>query len=145
MPTRKQRRRTQKERRHEQAWYETDEFGNEVEVEAPEKEARSAEPKAKGTAGQKKQGGGGRPIKVPPQPSWSRAAKRAGLIGVVIFVAFYLVGSRNGSHDLTSALLISVIYAAIFIPFTYWVDGFSYKRWQKRAEQQGQKRPAKSR
>jgi hypothetical protein len=67
------------------------------------------------------------------------------LIGVVIFAAFYLVGSRNGSHNLASALLISVIYAAIFIPFTYWIDGFSYRRWQRRAEQQGQKRSARSR
>jgi hypothetical protein len=145
MPTRKQRRRTLKERRHEQAWYSTDEFGNEVEVDAPEKEERSVEPTAKGTAGQKKQGGGSRPIKVPPQPSWSRAVKRAGLIGVVIFVAFYLVGSRNGSHRLSSALLITVVYTAIFVPFTYWIDGFTYRRWQRRAEQQGPRRQVKSR
>jgi len=137
MPTRKQRRRTLKERRHEQAWYSTDEFGNEVEVEAPEKDERSVEPK--------KSGGGSRPVKVPPQPSWSRAVKRAGLIGVVIFVAFYLVGSRNGSHRLSSALLITVVYTAIFIPFTYWIDGFTYRRWQRRAEQQGPKRQIKSR
>ena len=136
----------QKERRHEQAWYEVDEFGNEVEVEAPEKEERSSEPRAaKGTAAQKKQGGSSRPVKVPPQPSWSRALKRAGLIGVVIFIAFYLVGSRNGHHDVASALLISVIYTAIFVPFTYWIDGFTYRRWQRRADQQGQKPSAKSR
>jgi hypothetical protein len=137
----------QKERRHEQAWYEVDEFGNEVEVEAPEREEPSPDPKSKPAAAQKKQGGSGRPVKVPPEPSWSRAAKRSLLIGVVIFAAFYLVGSRNGSssHRLSSALLISVIYAAIFIPFTYWIDRFSHNRWLRRAEQQGQKRQAKSR
>ena len=133
----------QKERRHEHAWYEVDEFGNEVEIEAPEREERIAEPKA--TASQKKQGGKDRSVRVPPRPSWSRAFKRAGIIGVVIFAAFYLVGSKSGSHRLTSALLISVVYTAIFVPFTYWIDRFSYNRWQRRAEQQGQKRTAKGR
>lgn len=155
MPTRKQRRRTQKGRRHdyeyETVWIDP-ETGEETDPpedfdpEAPDRRENGT-PKAKSGSAQKKQSGGSRPIKVPPQPSWSRAVKRAGLIGVAIFAAFYLLGSRNGSHNLASALLISVIYAAIFIPFTYWIDGFSYKRWQRRAEQQGQKskRPAKSR
>jgi hypothetical protein len=153
MPSRKQRRRAQKERRHDYE-YETvwvDPVSGE-EVEPPEDfapgkpdERENGKPRAKSSAAQKKQSGSNRPIKVPPQPSWSRAVKRALLIGVVIFAAFYLVGSRNGSHNLASALLISVIYAAIFIPFTYWIDGFSYRRWQRRAEQQGQKRSARSR
>lgn len=154
MPTRKQRRRTQKDRRHnyeyETVWVdpvtgeETDP-PEDFDPETPD-ERENGKPKAKSSTPQKKkQSGSDRPVKVPPQPSWSRAVKRAGLIGVVIFVAFYLVSSRNGSHHLVSALLISVIYSAIFIPFTYWIDGFSYKRWQRRAEQQGQKRSAKSR
>lgn len=151
MPTRKQRRRAQKGRRHDYE-YETvwvDPVTGE-ETEAPEDydptldEPANGKPKTR-TPAAKKPSGSSRPIKVPPKPSWSRAVKRAGIIGVVIFVAFYLVGSRNGGHSLVSALLISVVYAAIFIPFTYWIDGFSYKRWQRRAEQQGQKRPAKSR
>lgn len=155
MPTRKQRRRAQKDRRLGRYEYETvwidPETGEETdppedfEPEAAPAKRENGKPKAKSSAAQKKQSGSGRPTKVPPQPSWSRAAKRSLLIGVVIFAAFYLVGSKNGSHRLVSALLISVVYAAIFIPFTYWIDGFSYKRWQKRAEQQGQKRPAKSR
>jgi hypothetical protein len=147
MPTRKQKRRALKDRRHDYE-YETVWVDPETgeEVDAPE-DAETAEPEARKPkqGAQKKQGSTGREIKVPPQPSWSRAVKRAGLIGIVIFVAFYLVGSRNGSHHVASALLISVIYAAIFIPFTYWIDGFSYKRWQRRAEEQGQKRPSKSR
>jgi hypothetical protein len=155
MPTRKQRRRAQKGRRHDYE-YETiwvDPVSGE-EVEPPEDfdpgthdERENGKPNAKSPAAPKKQGGSARPVKVPPQPSWSRAVKRSLLIGVVIFAAFYLVGSKNGSptHRVASAALISVIYAAIFIPFTYWIDGFSYKRWQRRAEQQGQKRTAKSR
>lgn len=153
MPTRKQKRRALKDRRHDYE-YETVWVDPETgeETDPPEDydptvdEPESRKPKTKTSTAQKKQSGSDRPIKVPPQPSWSRAVKRAGLIGIVIFVAFYLVGSRNGSHHVASALLISVIYAAIFIPFTYWIDGFSYKRWQRRAEEQGQKRrPAKSR
>jgi hypothetical protein len=153
MPSRKQRRRAQKGRRHdyeyETVWVDPD-TGEEVDppedyVEPEPEKHENGRSKAKTPAAQKKQGSSAREIKVPPEPSWSRAVKRAGLIGVVIFVAFYLVGSRNGGHHLASALLISVIYAAIFIPFTYWIDRFSHNRWQRRAEQQGQKRPAKSR
>jgi hypothetical protein len=147
MPTRKQKRRALKDRRHdyeyETVWVDPD---TGEEVDAPEDAEESVEAPARKPAAQKKQqSDGARPVKVPPKPSWSRAIKRAGLIGVVIFIAFYLVGSKNGNHHVASALLISVIYAAIFIPFTYWIDGFSYKRWQRRAEEQGQKRPSKSR
>ena len=73
MPTRKQRRRLQKERRHQYETVWVDSEGNELDeppeelVARPEKlEKRdSAKPKAK--AAQKR---GGRQVRVPPPPSW---------------------------------------------------------------------------
>jgi hypothetical protein len=154
MPTRKQRRRALKERRHdyeyETVWVDPD-TGEEVEppedyvAEEPaqsENGKPKAKPKTKAKAAQRR---GGRPVKVPPPPSWNRAIKRAGLIGVVIFVFLYIAGTKNGSRSFATALFPSVIYTAVFIPFQYMLDRFMYTRWQRRAEQQGQKPAAKKR
>jgi hypothetical protein len=138
MPTRKQRRRALKERRHEYETVWVDEEGNELE-EPPEETAAApakrdgSKPKAR-PAPQR----GSRPGRVPPAPSWQRAAKRAVIIGVVIFVFIYVVGSKGG-HNLGGALLLSVLYTLLFIPFQFMIDRFAYNRWQRREEQQGRK------
>ena len=146
MPTRKQRRRALKERRHEYETVWVDAEGNELE-EPPEDAAvpetrNGTKPKPKGMATQQR---GGRAVRVPPPPSWSRAVKRAGLIGVVIFVFLYIAGSKNGSHNFATALFPAVIYTLVFIPFQYMLDRFMHNRWQRRADQQGQKPAAKKR
>jgi hypothetical protein len=146
MPTRKQRRKMQKERRHEYETVWVDGEGNELEelpedlVPAPEKRD-GARPKSKATQQQR----GGRAIRVPPPPSWQRAAKRALIIGAVIFVFIYLVGSRGGGHNLASALLLAVVYTALFIPFQYVLDRFAHNRWQRRADARAAGRAAKKR
>jgi len=150
MPTRKQRRRALKERRHEYETVWVDSEGNELE-EPPEETAAAperndkpkrdgAKPKAKTT-----QQRGGRQVRVPPRPSWRRAVKRGGLFGVVIFAVFAVLGSKNGQHNYSAAILFGVIYTVVFIPFTFMLDRFAYNRWQRRAEQQGQKASAKKR
>jgi hypothetical protein len=150
MPTRKQRRRALKERRHEYETVWVDAEGNELDeppedlVETAPEKRDGAKPKPKPNAKAAPQRGG-RSARVPLPPSWRRAAKRALMLGGVIFVLFYLLGSRNGGNRFASALLITVIYTALFIPFTFYVDRFSYRRWQRRAELQGQKGSAKKR
>ena len=148
MPTRKQRRKMQKERRHEYETVWVDSEGNELEeppedVAAATQQQRGAKPKSKAKATQQQRGG--RPIRVPPPPSWQRAAKRALIIGTVIFVFIYLVGSRNGQHSFASALLLAVVYTALFIPFQYVLDRFAHNRWQRRADAQAAGRAAKKR
>jgi hypothetical protein len=134
MPTRKQRRRAQKERRHEYETVWVDEEGNELDeppddlVPAAQKRD-GARPKAKAP-----QQRGGRPVKVPQPPSWRRAAKRSLIIGAVIFVAFYLAGAKNGSNRFLSAVEITVIYTLLFIPFQFTIDRFAYNRWQRREQ-----------
>jgi hypothetical protein len=142
MPTRKQRRRAQKERRHEYETVWVDSEGNELEeppedlvAAAPDKRANGAKPKAK-TQPQR----GGRAGRVPPAPSWQRAARRAFILGAVIFALFYVLGSKNGNHHIGSALALAGLYTLLFIPFTYYIDRFSHKRWQRRVEEQGSKR-----
>jgi hypothetical protein len=147
MPTRKQRRRALKERRHEYETVWVDDEGNELEeppeelAPTPEKRYR-ADGKPKPKAVQQR---GRKPGRVPPQPSWQRATKRALIIGAVIFVFFYLSGSRNGGNRLGFAVEITLLYTVLFIPFTFMIDRFSYNRWQRRADEQPAKRPAKKR
>ncbi len=149
MPTKKQRRRALKERRHEYETVWVDAEGNELDeppedVAATPERRDSAKPKHKAKAKPAQQRGG-RPVRVPPPPSWQRAAKRAGIIGAVIFVFIYLVGARNGGHSLGSALMLAVIYTALFIPFQFVLDRFAHNRWQKRADAQAAGRTAKKR
>jgi hypothetical protein len=144
MPTKKQRRRAEKGRRHEYETVWVDEEGNELE-EPPEELVETsgkrdgAKPKAK-PAPQR----GGRAARVPPPPSWRRAGRRALILGVAIFALFTILGAKHGSN-IGSALAISVLYTALFVPFTYYIDRFAYTRWQRRAEQQGQKSSARKR
>jgi hypothetical protein len=141
MPTRKQRRRAQKGRRHEYETVWVDAEGNELEeppeeeLAAPEKRTNGAKPNAK-VAPQRE----GRPVRVPPAPSWQRAFKRSAILGAVIFALFYMLGSKKGGHNLGGALALAAVYTALFIPFTYVIDRFSYNRWQRRAEEQGQQK-----
>jgi hypothetical protein len=152
MPTRKQRRRAQKERRHdyeyETVWVDPD-TGEEVEppedyVPEPEEKRENGKPKPKPKANAQPQRGG-RPVRVPPPPSWQRAGKRSLIIGAALFAVIYLLGSKNGHHSLVSALLLALVYTAIFIPAQFMIDRFAHNRWQRRADEQGAKRPAKRR
>jgi hypothetical protein len=154
MPTRKQRRRALKERRHdyeyETVWIDP-ETGEEVEppedyVEEATEERNGTnakpKPKAKPKPTQKR---GDRPVRVPPPPSWRRAAKRAVIIGVVIGVFIYISTAQSGGPSYARAFFTAAIYTLAFIPFQYWLDRFMYNRWQRRTEQQGQKPGAKKR
>lgn len=140
MPTRKQKRRRQQRFRHEQAWYEVDEFGNEVELDPDDVRAERA--KVEENGGRSKPSSqtkttqaqrGGRAIRTPPPPSWQRASRRAGLLGVVVFALFYLT-SRNGGGGILSVALIALLYTALFIPFTYAIDRYAYNRYLRRTQ-----------
>jgi hypothetical protein len=132
VPTRKQRRRLQKERRHEWETVWVDSEGNELE-EPPDDvaEPRPREKRSEGKPGPQRPQRGGRAGRTPLPPSWQRSLKRAGILGVVIFALFYLVTAKNGHHHFASALLLAVLYTALFVPFTYAIDRFAYRRWEK--------------
>ncbi|HEY6463238.1 MAG TPA: hypothetical protein VIY73_23885 [Polyangiaceae bacterium] len=125
MPTRKQKRRELKSKRHDYEFVYLDEEGNEVE--APEESARNGatKPAAKKQAAAPARGR----RRAPQPPSWQRAAKRAVLLGAVVFVLF---GMLNKNHNYAGAAIAAVIYTALFIPFTYTLDRFAYRRWAAR-------------
>ena len=150
MPTRKQRRRQAKEKRHEYEFVYVDSEGHELEEppEGVETEPKKSDERRNGSSPAPQQKGG-RAARVPQPPSWQRAAKRAGLLGIVVFILFSFSASRSHS-GWASALLPAVIYTALFVPFTYMIDRYAYRRYL--AKQQGgtagptgKKPPAKKR
>jgi hypothetical protein len=146
MPTRKQRRRLQKERRHEYETVWVDSEGNEIDEPPEELVAAAPEKRANGKPQAKAQAQrGGRPVRVPPAPSWRRAGKRSLILGGAIFALFFVLGSKNGGHNVGTALGLAALYTALFIPFTYFIDRFAYNRYQRRMEEQGSKGSARRR
>jgi len=137
MPTRKQKRREAKTKRHEYEFVYVDDDGNEVE-DVPEgllepKERRNgakADP-AKKPAQRQQAARGGRAGRTPQPPSWRRSAKRAAILGAIVFVLFSFMGGK-GNAKYAVALQLTVMYTLLFVPFTYAVDRFAYKRWQAR-------------
>jgi hypothetical protein len=135
MPTRKQRRRQQKSRRHDWEYVYVDEEGREVEVDPAELERpRDERPKAKQQAdrrnGRPRQGKQ-RPRRVPQPPSWRRAAKRAALLGA-LFVIVFAFGLGGKNRNPLGAVLIGVIYAVAFVPLQYFIDKITYRAYLKR-------------
>ena|SRR6478736_5944890 len=129
MPSRKQRRRREKAFRHEYGFVTYDEEGNEVEVEAAEIRPQRAKPeqRAKATPTGKR----GRPLRVPPVPSWRRSLRRGGIWGGLMFVV--LVFFLPGTGSPASRVLIGLLYAAAFVPLTYWIDRLAYRNYLRRS------------
>jgi hypothetical protein len=149
MPTRKQRRRQAKGKRHEYEYVYVDEEGNELddvpdeladEPKRRESPRNGAKPAAKSR--KQPQQRGGRAVRVPPQPSWQRAVRRSLILGAVVLVLF----ATTSKGHYANAIPLAVIYTALFIPFTYYIDRFAYRRWQARQDAGGSAtRPAKKR
>jgi len=132
MPTRKQRRREAKTKRHEYEFVYVDAEGNEVddvpaELEQAKKQPDERRNGSKPAASKQQQSARQRGRRTPPEPSWNRAFKRAGLLGVVVFVLFSFT-----AKSYASALPLAALYTIMFIPFTYFIDRFAYRRWQAR-------------
>jgi hypothetical protein len=132
VPTRKQRRRQLKEKRHEYEFVYVDGEGNELEElpegfeEQPKERSTARNGSKPATKKQPQRGGSAR--RTPPVPTWNRALKRGALLGVVVFALFSLTAKGNW----TSVLPLALLYTVLFVPFTYVIDRFAYKRWQAR-------------
>src|SRR6478736_2438153 len=128
MPTRKQRRREAKSKRHDYEIVYVDEEGNEVEPAPEELEAAKVERPERRNGAKPAPSRSGR---TPPPPTWRRSMRRAALLGIVVFFLFAL-GARGKSGGYASAAGLAVLYTALFVPFTYAIDRFAYRRWAAR-------------
>jgi hypothetical protein len=125
MPTRKQRRRQEKSRRHDYEYVYVDEEGNEIEVDADEAKAgRVASRNGRAKPNPRTAPG----ARVQP-PSWQRVAKRGAIFAPLMFITVMLT-SRDAS--LFQQLILTLWLMAIFLPFSYFMDSFMYRRYVKR-------------
>ena len=142
MPTRKQRRRREKNFRHEYETVLLDADGNERPLDDEEMRAERdarAQAKAEAKPAARKTGATdqrrGRGMREVAPPSWERALRRGGLMGGLMLVAFVFlfknapIGMRLGW---------GAFYAVAFIPLTYWVDRTAYRAYQRRLAKQAQ-------
>jgi hypothetical protein len=132
MPTKKQKRRNQKARRHEYEYVYLDDEGNEVPVEPSEQRAekngqRDSKPR-KNSGGKQPAARAGARRNIEP-PSWRRSARRALLFGPVLVVAMVLL---NRGQPFAQQVFPAVFLIAFFIPFSYFTDSFAYRLFQKR-------------
>lgn len=133
MPTRKQRRRRAKERRHEWEYVYVDEEGRELPVEdvsaVRERPARQpAKAQARpGRRGREPSAGGVR--KVDP-PSWRRVARRGAIFAPLMLVVVYLLRPKGAS---AAAILLQVVVLLLFfLPFSYFMDSMLYRSYRRR-------------
>jgi hypothetical protein len=124
MPSRKQRRRRAKERRHEWEDVWVDEEGNEVEP--PPEDAAPSRNGKRASAPARPQAGG---RQVQP-PSWRRVAKRGLIFAPLMFLTVTFL-----SGDLTIAQRIANtgFLLAFFLPFSYAMDALMYRMYMKRS------------
>lgn len=144
MPTRKQRRRRDKEKRHEYGYVLVDETGEERELDPAELRAQRTErgkPKdVTATNGKAVTDRRGRKIQ---PPSWRRAATRAAFFVVVLFL-FISLTRRGKSSRLADFLLVGV-YGVVSVPLFFWMDRLTYRRWQRQQDGAAAKPPAAKR
>ncbi len=131
MPTKKQRRRHQKARRHEYEYVYVDDEGNEVAVDPAELRAekdgqRESRP-GKGT-NRKPEGRSGARRSIEP-PSWRRSGRRALIFGPILVVAMMLF---NRNQPLVQQVFPAIFLMAFFIPFSYFTDSLAYRMYRKR-------------
>ena len=143
MPTKKQRRRRQKDRRHEYEFVYVDDEGREVEVDS--EELGQASPRRNGKRDAKRQpqkGRDGRPVRQVAAPSWRKVGKRALIFFPLIFLAFSFV---NSQQPVLTRLGVAVLYTAFFLPFMYLMDRAMYRSYLRRTGQPAPQRQPRKR
>jgi hypothetical protein len=133
MPSRKQRRRREKLKRHEyEEVYIDATTGEEVDVDSDELDqlAPKRQPKAATTKqAQPMRGRGGRVIQ---PPSWQRVIRRGAIFGPFMFITVYLLAPKH-NRPIAGLLLQTLVLLGFFIPFSYFMDRFTYNASLRRS------------
>jgi hypothetical protein len=121
MPSRKQRRRRAKERRHEWEEVWVDDEGNEIQAPADDvPQTRNAK-----TVRRSRQTG----MRQVQPPSWRRVAKRGLIFAPLMFLT---VSFLSTSLSQTEKVLQTVCLLAFFLPFSYAMDALMYRMYVRR-------------
>ena len=124
MPSRKQRKRRAKDRRHEWEYVYVDDTGEEVEVTEDEPISRNGK---RSPQQAKSKASGGREVQ---PPSWRKVGKRGLLFAPLMFLT---VTFLSGDLTMTQRLVNTAFLLAFFLPFSYAMDALMYRLYKKRA------------
>ncbi len=128
MPSRKQRRRREKLKRHEYEYVVESEEG-EVRLDRLRRLDEKEGGKDGRSSSRQPVDRRGRPV---PKPSLERVLKRSAIFAPILFVFVYLTGANRLS---TGAIVLNVvILLALFIPFSYVVDVVLYRMMLRRRQ-----------
>lgn len=133
MPTRKQRRRRDKTRRHEYEYVWVDEEGQEVEVDPADVRAAKAEKDGKAARDRR-----GRPARKVDPPSWGRVGKRALIFAPFMFIVVWIL--RPEGARAASAVVQTIVLLGFFLPFSYLMDSLMYRAYLRRTGQTADRR-----
>jgi hypothetical protein len=123
MPSRKQRRRRAKERRHEWEEVWVDDEGNEID---PPADGEPPTQSAKRASAPARRQGGMRQVQ---PPSWRRVAKRGLIFAPLMFLTVTFLST---SLSTTQKLLQTAFLLAFFLPFSYAMDALMYRMYVRR-------------
>ncbi len=141
MPSRKQRRRRTKDRRHDYEYVYVDDEGKEVEVDDVAQPSRNGSSPRAATGKAPHQD---KPIqtgrRVIQPPSWRRAARRGFLFSPAIAAFVYFL---NRSLPIYGVVLNVIILLAFFIPFGYLMDRITYRAYTRKLGSAAKKSAAK--
>jgi len=135
MPTRKQRRRDLKSKRHQYEFVYVDAEGNELDEAPPELLEQEEQRKKERTNGAKPAAAStkakNQPAKrgarrEPQPPSWNRAIKRSAILAAFFFVIISF-GARG---NVGVALLQTLPIVLFYVPLMYYMDRWMYRRYQ---------------
>lgn len=134
MPTRKQRRRDLKSKRHQYEFVYVDAEGNELDEAPPElleqeeqrKKERSNGATSAASAKGKRQPPQRGSRRAPQPPSWNRAIKRS----LILAAFFFVVISFGARGNLAVAVIQALPIALLYIPLMYYMDRWIYRRYQ---------------
>jgi hypothetical protein len=123
MPSRKQRRRRAKERRHEWEEVWVDEEGNEVEP-PPDDEAPGRVEKRASAPARRQTG-----TRTVQPPSWRRVGKRALIFAPLMFLTVSFLSSEL---SVSQKIMQTSFLLAFFLPFSYAMDALMYRMYVRR-------------
>ena len=133
MATKKQRKRRQKERRHEYEFVYVDETGEEVPLDESDETAKPKPKAAKAEARKPASKGATAERKIDP-PSWNRSLRRGALFAPFILLFVYLTSKDKASY----AYVLQGLLLVVMMPLVmYGMDSMLYRSYQKRIEKRG--------
>jgi hypothetical protein len=124
MPSRKQRRRREKLKRHEYEYVIETEEGEEIPLERPsDRDTRLDGKSGRGGAVRDRRG------REVPQPSLRRVLRRTAIFAPLMFLVVYFTSQ---AEPLATQVTTTVMLLAFFIPFSYLVDVLIYRAMVRR-------------